>query len=451
MSIIAVLGLVVALAVLIYGSFRSVPTMALSIGATVIIIVCNGLGMWEGLSVWAEAFGNTVTSYIFVFLFSAVFAKFMGITGAASTIGYKIVDWFGTTNVCLVVAVMVGLLCYGGVSLYVVIFVVAPIMFVIFKEANLPRHLIIIPFYMGHCTWSMTCLPGAPSVQNIIPTDYLGTTLMAAPVLGIAMTIFEFVLQMMYWKYAVKVARRKNEYFEFPANFDASRYETRNDKDLPNTVNAFIPIIAPLVIILGAGILNLPISENTTLLMIIAMVVGTILCVVLCGNWMKDGDDTDKISISKKMFNEAGVDAVTGVASIAYLVALGSVISTTPIFDFLVEWVKNGWNMNVYWKAIFGTSLISGITASSTAGIRLMLQNFSDYFIASGCNLEALHRIMITAASSLDTLPHSCTIPLFYGILGCTYKNAYKHQFVISVLITFLAACFGGLICTVFV
>jgi len=68
-----------------------------------------------------------------------------------------------------------GLLTFGGVSGFVVFFVVYPIALQMFKRANLTRRLIPAAISAGCWTWSMTA-PGSPSIQNTIAMKSLGTT-----------------------------------------------------------------------------------------------------------------------------------------------------------------------------------------------------------------------------------------------------------------------------------
>lgn len=84
-------------------------------------------------------------------------------SGCATAIGYKFIDWFGRKNIMLVTISSSRVLTYGGVSLFVVVYAVAPIMFLLFKEANLPRHLTMACLIVGSATYTMTTLPGTPS------------------------------------------------------------------------------------------------------------------------------------------------------------------------------------------------------------------------------------------------------------------------------------------------
>lgn len=99
----------------------------------------------------------------------------MGETGACTAVAYKFLDWFGKKHIITVLSLFCFLLCYGGVSFFVCMFAVGPIMFKLFEELNIPRKLTIIPIAIGGASWSMA-VPGSTQVQNVIPTG-LGTTL----------------------------------------------------------------------------------------------------------------------------------------------------------------------------------------------------------------------------------------------------------------------------------
>jgi H+/gluconate symporter-like permease len=55
----------------------------------------------------------------------------------------------------------------------------------LFREANIPRRLMPAAIVLGTSTFTMSALPGTPSIQNAIPMPFFGTTPFAAPGLGI--------------------------------------------------------------------------------------------------------------------------------------------------------------------------------------------------------------------------------------------------------------------------
>ena len=64
-------------------------------------------------------------------------------------------------------------------------FAVVPLAKRIFKQMDINWELFPIPLFLGAGTFTMSSLPGNPSVQNAIPTTALGTSLTAAPILGL--------------------------------------------------------------------------------------------------------------------------------------------------------------------------------------------------------------------------------------------------------------------------
>lgn len=76
--------------------------------------------------------------YFLIFAASSLYAKVMSVTGSAVSIGYKFIDWFGKEKVVLIVFLVTAILTYGGVSLFVVVFAMTPIIIVLFKEADIP-------------------------------------------------------------------------------------------------------------------------------------------------------------------------------------------------------------------------------------------------------------------------------------------------------------------------
>ena len=152
---LGIVGLIAAIAVLIIGAFKGLGPLPLTIIAAFVAMITNNVGLWEGYSgSYMAGYAGAYTSYFLIFAFSALYAKVMEESGSASAIGFKFIDWFGKKYVLLICILITSLLTYGGVSLFVCIFATGPIMFMLLKEANLPRHLAMAAFVMGTCTYN---------------------------------------------------------------------------------------------------------------------------------------------------------------------------------------------------------------------------------------------------------------------------------------------------------
>ena len=440
---LGIIGMLLAIAIMIFFAYKGVAAIPLTLMASVVIILTSGLPMWETYAkTYAGSFGGVITSYFFIFVSSSIYARLMEITGSTTTIGNKFIDWFGAKRVMLVSMLFVTILVYGGVSVFVVIFAAYPILFFLFKEANLPRHLCMAPFYAGCAGIAMTSLPGSPQLTNVIPSQYFGTPLTAAPIFSLIISVVMGGMCYYYCLWVEKKARARGETWTYPANFDPSSLEIKDKSLLPGTFKAFAPIVVLIAFIILGSVFKaqIPFANDAALLTTLAMITASIVCIVL---------NADRLDIVK-VRDAAGTgssNAIMATIGLAAVVSFGSVVAASPAFQDVVAWVM-GVEMSPYYKGIFSTAVISGITGSSSGGVRLALQNMSEYFIASGADLQILHRLMAVAAGSLDTLPHVSGIFLVFSIFGLTHKEAYKHVGWTTVIIPGIVSIVFAIIAT---
>lgn len=124
-------------------------------------------------------------SYYPIFLFGAVFARLMEKGGLASSVAAKIVEVLGEKRAVLAVLLGCGALTYGGLSVFVVAFVMYPFGAVVFRKADIPKRLLPATLWVGIFSFAMVALPGTPQIQNIIPSSYFSTSTWSAPIIGL--------------------------------------------------------------------------------------------------------------------------------------------------------------------------------------------------------------------------------------------------------------------------
>jgi H+/gluconate symporter-like permease len=315
-----------------------------------------------------------------------------------------------------------------------------PILFLLFKAAGLPRHVVFAPLAAGSSAYTMTTLPGTPALTNVIPSQFLNTPMTAAPVFSIILGIVFFILCYGYCLLAEKICRKKGEQWSYPDGYDAAALEVDRSK-LPNAGVAFTPVVVLIVFIVGSSLLKLPFAADAALLTTLAMLIASILCILL---------NLKKLSVKgvKDIAGKGSIGGISAIIGLAAVVGFGGVVSSSPAFKSIVSWVLD-LNMSAYFKGVVSTAVISGITGSSSGGVRIMLQNIGDYLIQSGANLEVMHRLVSVAAGSLDTLPHSPGIFLTLAMLGLTHKEAYKHLFWTTLAIPLVLVIIATAIATV--
>ena len=126
-----------------------------------------------------------VAQFFPLFLLGELFGKLMEDSGSVRAIADWMTGKLGAERASLAVVLAGAIVTYGGVSLFVAYFVLAPMATALFRAADIPRRLMPAAIIVGSSTFTMSALPGTPAIPNTIPMPFFGTTPFAAPGLGI--------------------------------------------------------------------------------------------------------------------------------------------------------------------------------------------------------------------------------------------------------------------------
>jgi H+/gluconate symporter-like permease len=167
-------GILLGLGVLIWLSFRGWSILVLAPAAALITALSAGEPL---LAHWTQTYmisaGSFFAQYFPLFLLGAVFGKLMDDSGAVSTIARFMTERLGPSRAMLAVVLAGALVTYGGVSLFVAFFVIVPMAQTLFRSADIPSRLLPAAIFLGTSTFTMSALPGTPSIQNAIPMPFL--------------------------------------------------------------------------------------------------------------------------------------------------------------------------------------------------------------------------------------------------------------------------------------
>jgi H+/gluconate symporter-like permease len=179
-------GILLGLALLVWLAYRGWSILLLAPGAGLIAAAFAGGPL---LAYWTQTFMDSASRFVAqffpLFLLGALFGKLMEDSGSVATIARFMTEWLGPARAILTVVLAGALVTYGGVSLFVAFFVIAPMAQNLFRSAGIPRRLMPAAIMLGTSTFTMSAMPGTPSIQNTIPMPFFGTTPFAAPGLGI--------------------------------------------------------------------------------------------------------------------------------------------------------------------------------------------------------------------------------------------------------------------------
>ena len=440
---ISLLGLIISLSLIMYLAYKGYSTIITApiIGLITILISLGFKGhlMANYTEVYMSGFSSFVKNYFPLFLTGSIFAKLMDEANYGKSIASFITNKLGKNKAILAIVLSGAFLTYGGVSLFVVAFILYPLANILFKEADIPKRLIPGTIALGAFTFTMTAIPGSPEIQNVIPMSYFGTDTFAAPVIGIIASIIMFTLGMLWLTKRAKDARRNGE------GYGNHKYIHKIDESetLPNILISVIPI---LIIFVTNFVLSKFYFPNTngdylkqygitldkvsgTWSVIIAIVVAIVYIIIINFKRFKN---------LNKSLNEGVSNSFLPLLNSSAIVGYGNIIKALPIFTVIQTSIMNISSNPIISEAI-SVNIICGLTASASGGLGITLSALAPTFVEMSQKLsispEILHRIASLSSGGLDTLPHNGAVITTLAICGLTHKESYKDIFVTSVVV----------------
>ncbi|WP_026896182.1 GntP family permease [Clostridiisalibacter paucivorans] len=415
-----ILILVFALILFSILAFKRISAIILGPVVSIFVIVLARLPMFESLlGPYMGSAAGYIEKFFLVFFVGALFGAVMEDTRAAESIARALVKVTKGRWAAPVVMIITGLLTYGGVSGFVVFFAMYPIALQLFRSTNVSRRIMPAAISAGAWTWSMSG-PGSPSIQNIIPMRYLGTTSTAALLPAIAALIGQIVLIFIWLEYRTKSLRKKGYEFDDPSLKPVKELERENQVELPNPWLSAIPAILILVCF---NILKLPVEGAVTV-----GILSAILLLRKQRNGSKEWIDT---------LNRGAINSATAILNTAIVVGFAGVVKVTAGFEKIIGGLKNLRLSPMVFVAIT-TAIAAGAAGSASGGLGIAYEALKDTYISMGIDLKYVHRISVIAAGTFDTLPHQGAQITLLAICGLTHKEGYGDIAVTQIIIPIL-------------
>ena len=416
-------GIFIGLALLMFLAYRGYSIVWVAPLTALVVALTGGLELLPAYKdVYMSGFVGFTKSWFPVFMLGAIFGHLMDYTGSAKSIAKWLTSVIGSKRAILGVIIGCGVLTYGGISLFVVVFAMYPLALELFREANISRKLIPGTIALGSFTFTMTAIPGTPQIQNLIPMEYFKTTPTAAPIMGITGALFMFVLGYAYLVWKERKLTARGEVFVEPEK-KGKEDDFDSDKKLPNP---FLSILPLLTVLLTLNILEIDI--------VVALVAGIVLAMVL--NYKDYKGFTTAIS-------GGAVGSMTAIINTSAAVGFGSVVRTVPGFQTLTDFVMGIKGSPLISEAV-AVNILAGSTGSASGGMGIALaalgEKYYEIALQTGISPEAFHRVASLASGGLDTLPHNGAVLTLLAITGLTHKDSYIDIAVTSLVLPVLSS-----------
>jgi len=445
LSVISLCGIVVGLCVLIFLAYKGHSIIWVAPVCAILVAMLSGLELLGAyMGDYMKGVADYILSWFPAFFLGAVYGKVMDMTGSARSLANKLVSIIGAKFAVAAVVLPCLLMTYGGISLFVVVFVIYPMGYAIYREANLPRTLLPGAIAFGAFGITMTAIPGTPQIQNIIPTTYYGTTAAAAPLMGVVSALLIAVPGYLYLEWRCRNARKKGLGF-----IEDDKYKERTSGvPLPSWhwLSGLLPLIVVVLMlnVLPGVLRKYGIADWSTSESIVVALLGGILVTCLM--------NIKQFKVLLPAINEGANGSLTAIMNTACAVGFGSVVKVVPGFALLKNAMLN-MPGNILFSEAVAVNVLAGATGSASGGMSIALEALASQYLEKATQLgmspELLHRVASLASGGLDTLPHNGAVLTLLAVSNCKHKESYVDicvtSCVIPVVVSLLVSFVWGL------
>ena len=453
------LGILIALSLLMGLAYRGWSILLL---APICAVLAALLAREPLLANWTQVFMTSAAGFVAqffpIFLLGALFGKLMEASGSVESIATFLTERLGAKRAILAIVLAGAFVTYGGVSLFVAFFVLAPMGHALFKAADIPHRLMPAAIALGTSTFTMSAMPGTPAIQNAIPMPFFGTNPFAAPGLGLIASAIMLAFGLWWLVRAERKAGASGEGYGDALAIDVGgvagdgvvreRATTAREFDpneigrgehaseLPPVFLAALPLVTVVATNLVMSFVILPrldvaylaeqrwgatsLSAVGGIWSVIVALALAIVVLVLTNRKRLPG---------LRVTMDAGANAaVLPVMSVASLVGFGAVVAALPAFEIVKEAVL-GLQGGPLVSLAIATNILAALTGSASGGLTIALDALGPTYmrIASEVGLDPalLHRVSVIGAGTLDSLPHNGAVVTLLAVCGSTHRESY--------------------------
>lgn len=464
------LGIVIALALLMWLAFRGWSVLLAAPAAALLAAALAGEPV---LAHWTQTFmGSTsrfVAKWFPLFLLGGLFGKLMDDSGSISSIARYLTERLGTRRAMLSVVIASAVVTYSGVSVFVAFFVLVPMAEQMFRTANIPRRLMPATICLGAFTFTMSALPGSPSVNNAIPMPYFGTTPFAAPGLGIIASIITMAFGMWWLHRAESAARSAGEgYGGNPADvpvvnemirehataageFDPAEILHGRRGGEPPAVVAALPLVAVIVVNFLLSLVVLPRLDFAYLGLEkwggtgIGAVVGvwSVASALAVGSMIVVVFNRRRLPALRESLDAGANSSVLPVLTVGSVVGFGAVVAALPAFAAIRDAVLSIQGGPLVSLTV-AMNMLAGLTGSASGGMTIALDALGDTYLRlaaeHGIDPALMHRLTTISAGTLDALPHNGTVLTVLQVCRLSHRESYFDMVMTVVVSTIIAS-----------
>ena len=394
----ALLGLVLAIVLIVR---KVTPAYALIFGALLGGLLGGG-GLVGTVKAMISGTQSMMPSVLRI-LASGVLVGALVKTGSAAKIADSIVEGLGTRFALTAVALAALIVTAVGVFVDIAVITVAPVALAVGRRANISVPALLLAMVGGGKAGNVISPnPNTIAVAEAFKLDL--TTVMAANVVP-AVCAFAVTVLLSTW-----LAKRWTRCDSTLAEESAGSAAPHSTFPIQHSI--FQAVLGPLTVI---ALLALRPLCGVVVDPLVALPAGGLVSILVCGKWR------DTVA-----YSEFGLSKVIGVSIL--LIGTGTVAGIVKGSGLNADMIRllNACHLPVFALAPFSSVLLSGATASTTAGVTIASQTFSGALLAAGVPTVSAAAMLHAGGTIFDALPHGSFFHATAGAVGMSVKDRLK-------------------------
>lgn len=421
----SLIGIIFAVVVFIYMAFKRINILFNTVVASIIIMVTGDLPVLDTMkNIYMAGFGGFIKGYLLLFMLSGIFGKIMTDSGAARSIALGLAGLVRKSKkhqkflTVIILPIFYFILSFAGVSGFVLVFTVISIGRELFEECNIPWKLYC---YGSAGIYPALVLGGSAYSTNIIATNGFNVEPTAAMGLSIILTgVIWLVLAVLIFLDVKKIEKEEEGFL--PSGEHIKKLQIAEQmpvEKLPKVILALLPLLTPIVMIIGF-------KQDV----LVALASACILAVVL---FFKKYENVNK-TLSDGI-TSAGLPLIF----VSGAVGLTTIIKAAPGFSLIINSLEGLPGM---FGGVAMVMLATGVVASSSSSLPTFLPEISTQMLGAGLSSEVAARMTVVSGMTYMT-PHNPGVINAVALTKLDFKQAAGIYFKSTTLPGIAAVAVG--------
>ena len=406
----ALTGLAVAIVLIVR---KATPAYALVLGALLGGLLGGG-SLPETVGAMISGAQSMMPSVLRI-LTSGVLAGALVKTGSAERIADAIIRALGVRFALAAIALATLIVTAVGVFVDIAVITVAPVALAVGRRAGLPVPALLLAMVGGGKAGNVI----SPNPNTIAAADAFGVDLTALMMKNIVPAICALAVTVALARWLSRrglkggcETRATSETCETEKSCDTGRTCPASPMSL-NPQPALVSALAGPVMVVALLALR-PIC-GFAVDPLVALPAGGIVAILACGRWRHTAE-----------YCEYGLSKVVGVSIL--LVGTGAVAGIVKGSGLNADMIAllNACHLPAFALAPLSSVLLSGATASTTAGVTIAAQTFSGTLVGAGVPAISAAAMLHAGGTIFDALPHGSFFHATAGAVGMGVKDRLK-------------------------